>query len=182
MAEARFPGRAPAAAGFTLLEVIVALTILALVLTTALAVLTSGNRLAGRAEEELALAQLAESVLARALVEGGSGRRQLEGRDGALSWRVERQPVQIPRAEPARRAAPLDQPSRGPLDRQQLPTPGSQAGSGGASPTGTGSPTGAAPPPTRPREIRVWLVRAVVEGPGGARFELATLELEKEPR
>jgi prepilin-type N-terminal cleavage/methylation domain-containing protein len=79
------------ARGFTLLEVAVALVILALGLAALLPLFTTGLRLAGEASRDRAALRLAQSKLAElqaAAVPGESA-----GVEGGLSWRLRVEPV-----------------------------------------------------------------------------------------
>jgi general secretion pathway protein I len=89
------------AAGFTLIEVLVALAVLAAVLSSALGVFSTGLRGLSRSDERLTLALFAESLLTRSgldLARGADGEASGSTADG-LSWRVRRVPFQLPKAE-----------------------------------------------------------------------------------
>jgi general secretion pathway protein I len=72
--------------GFSLLEVLVAFSILALSLGVLLRIFSGDGRLAGLAEEHTRAVVLAESLLAQAGVESPLQLGQFGGRDGAYDW------------------------------------------------------------------------------------------------
>ena len=88
-------------AGFTLIEVLVALAVLAAVLSGALGVFSTGLRGLSRSDERLTLALFAESLLTRSgldLARGADAEASGSTAEG-LSWRVRRVPFQLPKAE-----------------------------------------------------------------------------------
>jgi general secretion pathway protein I len=89
------------AGGFTLIEVLVALAVLAAVLSSAFGVFSTGLRGLSRSDERLTLALFAESLLTRSgldLARGADAEASGSTADG-LSWRVRRVPFQLPKAE-----------------------------------------------------------------------------------
>ncbi|MDX6748719.1 type II secretion system protein [Geminicoccaceae bacterium 1502E] len=81
--------------GFTLLETLVALVIVAIVIGGALRALGVGIRGSDRASRDLAMAQLAESVLQQARIDLREGRPgEPEGRRGELEWRLDLEPME----------------------------------------------------------------------------------------
>lgn len=89
------------AGGFTLLETLVALAVLATVLASAFGVFSTGLRGLSRSDERLTLALFAESLLDRGgldIVQGG-GEASGTTADGLLRWRVTKVPFELPRAE-----------------------------------------------------------------------------------
>jgi prepilin-type N-terminal cleavage/methylation domain-containing protein len=88
-------------AGFTLIEVLVALAVLAAVLSGAFGVFSTGLRGLSRSDERLTLALFAESLLTRSgldLARGADAEASGSTAEG-LSWRVRRVPFQLPKAE-----------------------------------------------------------------------------------
>ena len=88
-------------AGFTLIEVLVALAVLAAVLSSALGVFSTGLRGLSRSDERLTLALFAESLLTRSaldLARGADAEASGSTAEG-LSWQVRRVPFQLPKAE-----------------------------------------------------------------------------------
>ena len=95
----RQPGEGDA--GFTLIEVLVALAVLAAVLSSAFGVFSTGLRGLSRSDERLTLALFAESLLTRSgldLARGADAEASGSTAEG-LSWRVRRVPFQLPKAE-----------------------------------------------------------------------------------
>lgn len=89
------------AGGFTLVEALVALAVLATVLAGAFGVFSTGLKGLSRSDERLTLALFAESLLARSgldLARGADAEASGSTAEG-LSWRVTRAPYQLPRAE-----------------------------------------------------------------------------------
>lgn len=89
------------AGGFTLLETLVALAVLATVLASAFGVFSTGLRGLSRSDERLTLALFAESLLDRGgldIVQGG-GETSGATADGLLRWRVTKVPFELSRAE-----------------------------------------------------------------------------------
>jgi prepilin-type N-terminal cleavage/methylation domain-containing protein len=94
------------AGGFTLIEVLVALAVLAAVLSSAFGVFSTGLRGLSRSDERLTLALFAESLLTRSgldLARGADAEASGSTADG-LSWRVRRVPFQLPKARSTRRS------------------------------------------------------------------------------
>lgn len=92
---------ASADGGFTLIEALVALAVLATVLASAFGVFSTGLRGISRSDERLTLALFAESLLARSgldLARGPDAEASGSTAEG-LTWRVTRSPYQLPKAE-----------------------------------------------------------------------------------
>ena len=89
------------AGGFTLLETLVALAVLATVLAGAFGVFATGLRGLSRSDERLTLALFAESLLDRGGLDIAQGGGEASGAtaDGLLRWRVTKVPFELPRAE-----------------------------------------------------------------------------------
>lgn len=101
MSRRRYPQRVSASAGFSLLEVLVAFTILALVLGAVFQVVVSGLRAAGAGEEYTRAALLAQSKLAELSVRERAPDGVEEGTfDDKFSWRATFAPYLFER-EPA---------------------------------------------------------------------------------
>lgn len=83
-----------AAAGFTILEVLVALTVLGLVVAVLFQGIAGGLRRTSYEEGQLALVLEAERLMARIDLDLGSGDAVRAGDDGNLRWRIERRPIQ----------------------------------------------------------------------------------------
>ena len=89
--------RRPAAAGFTLLETLVALAILGIVLTTVFAVIGSGLRAAHRDEDRLLLGLVAQNLLVRSRLDLTTADGPRSGDiGGGLVWRIESEPYAVP--------------------------------------------------------------------------------------
>lgn len=88
--------------GFSLVEALVALVVLAVVLGGALAAGAGSLGVAERGRRELAMAMLAESLLARAGLDLLVDAPVAEGSERGLRWRLERSPVVGPGARPPR--------------------------------------------------------------------------------
>lgn len=81
--------------GFSLLEILVAFSIMAIALTIVLRVFGNGVNHAGIAEEYTIAVQIAESLMARTGVETALEPGELDGNEGErFDWRVSVQPVQ----------------------------------------------------------------------------------------
>lgn len=89
------------AGGFTLLETLVALAVLATVLASAFGVFSTGLRGLSRSDERLTLALFAESLLDRGGLDVARAGGETSGAtaDGLLRWRVTKVPFELPRAE-----------------------------------------------------------------------------------
>jgi len=91
------PRRRPAAAGFTLLETLVALAILGIVLTTVFGVIGSGLRAAHRDEDRLLLGLVAQNLLVRSRLDLTTADGPRSGDiGGGLRWRIESDPYTPP--------------------------------------------------------------------------------------
>ncbi|HET6468997.1 MAG TPA: type II secretion system protein [Geminicoccaceae bacterium] len=158
------------AAGFTLLEGLVALGVLALVLTAVLQLFGSGARAVDRRHVELRLALVAESLLERARLDLDPAAGELTGSypDG-LTWRIGREPYVEPNARretPGRRGGRQVDPSRK-RDGED---------------TGAALPGSPAARDTERADDELWRIRVAVEDPNGHRFELDTLRLVERRR
>lgn len=91
---ARPPVRRDGTEGFTILEVLVALTVLGLVVAVLFEGIASGLRRARYDEGRLALVLQAEQVLQRIDLDLAGDRPSQSGAEGDLRWRLERIPVQ----------------------------------------------------------------------------------------
>ncbi|HEX2529771.1 MAG TPA: prepilin-type N-terminal cleavage/methylation domain-containing protein [Geminicoccus sp.] len=80
-------------AGFTILEVLVALTVLGLVVAVLFEGIASGLRRTSYEEAQLALVLEAERIMARIDLDLGGGVAVQDGTDGNLRWRLERREV-----------------------------------------------------------------------------------------
>lgn len=89
------------AAGFTLLETLVALAVLATVLASAFGVFSTGLRGLSRSDERLTLALFAESLLHRGGLDVARSGGEASGTtaDGLLRWRLTSVPYELPPAE-----------------------------------------------------------------------------------
>jgi type II secretion system protein I len=181
------------AAGFTLLETLVALALLGIVLTTVFGLIGGGLRAAHRDEDRLLLALVAQNLLARSRLDlTPTGDAPLSGDiGGGLRWRIESQPYELP--ENILPEAPPPQPGLSRLgeegqDEEEIGSSSmaERADSGFSRDTGaeTDAPDGdeEAGPGKRDREqererVRLRLVRVIVEK-GEARFELTSLAAE----
>jgi type II secretion system protein I len=181
------------AAGFTLLETLVALALLGIVLTTVFGLIGSGLRAAHRDEDRLLLALVAQNLLARSRLDlTPTSDGPLSGDiGGGLRWRIESQPYELP--ENILPEAPPPQPGLSRLDEEgQDEEIGSSSmarqedlGFGrGAGEEEEAEPTDGAQatPGEREREqereqVRLRLVRVTVEK-GQQRFELTSLAAE----
>lgn len=86
------------AAGFTLIETLIALAILGIVLSTVFAVFGSGLRSAQRDEDRLLLALVAQNLLNRSGLDLYPGQGSLSGDiGGGLRWRIEGEPFELPK-------------------------------------------------------------------------------------
>jgi type II secretion system protein I len=145
------------AGGFTLLEVLVALGVLALVLTAVFRLFGSGARAVDHVRGEVQLALLAESLLERTRLDLDPAIGPPSGRlPGGVAWRVEREPY-------VEAAAPAGAPPDAAAAAAEKAGPRSSAERGAAT---AGS-----------RTFKLWRVRVIVEADGGGRFELGTLRL-----
>jgi prepilin-type N-terminal cleavage/methylation domain-containing protein len=86
----RHPADRKGAAGFTLLETIVAMAVLAIVLVSALRVSTDGGWRVDRTTHRLALVRIADRLIERADVDLPVASGPLTGTEGGASWRLER--------------------------------------------------------------------------------------------
>jgi type II secretion system protein I len=192
----RLRRRGPAgAAGFTLLETLVALALLGIVLTTVFGLIGSGLRAAHRDEDRLLLALVAQNLLARSRLDlTPTGDGPLSGDiGGGLRWRIDSQPYEPP--ENILPEAPPPQPG---LSRLGEDGPDEEIGASAMAEregAGFGRDAGAeagaesdatdgdlAGPGEREREqereqVRLRLVRVTVEK-GEQRFELTSLAAE----
>lgn len=182
-----------ASAGFTLIEVLVALAVLGTVLATVLGMVSGQLRRIARGDEQVTLALFADNLLARADVDLGAGPTASGELADGLRWTIERTPYLLPPL-PARRDG-----TAGTDDRPQSLLDGALGGApSGTGETGssegpgeerrqsaldqrsdnasTGSPgsesTRRQPPP------QLWLIRVQVENARGERFQATTLRLE----
>lgn len=103
-----------AGAGFAIVEVVIAAAIVAgMMALTYRSIVT--NAQAGRmVAARRTAAMVAQSVLAQATAAPG-GAQPTQGRDGALTWRVDRSPYPGSGALPLERAAVLVRDDRGPV-------------------------------------------------------------------
>jgi type II secretion system protein I len=181
------------AAGFTLLETLVALALLGIVLTTVFGVIGSGLRAAHRDEDRLLLALVAQNLLVRSrldLTPAGDG--PLSGDiGGGLRWRIESQPYELP--EDILPKAPPPQPGLSRLDEDGQDEEIGSSSMARQEDSGFGRVAGdeeeaestdgdQATPGEREREqereqVRLRLVRVTVEK-GQQRFELTSLAAE----
>jgi type II secretion system protein I len=89
--------RSPRAAGFTLIETLVALAILGVVLTTVFGIFGGALRAAHRDEDRLLLALVAENLLARSRLDLFPAEGAFSGDiGGGLRWRIEGEPYALP--------------------------------------------------------------------------------------
>ena len=89
--------RSPGAAGFTLLETLVALAILGIVLTTVFGMIGSGLRSAHRDEDRLLLGLVAQNLLVRSRLDFTTADGPRHGDiGGGLVWRIESEPYTVP--------------------------------------------------------------------------------------
>jgi type II secretion system protein I len=146
------------AGGFTLLEVLVALGVLALVLTAVFRLFGSGARAVDHVRGEVQLALVAESLLERTRLDLDPAKGALSGRlpDG-IDWRIEREPYVEPAAAPV--PPPPDAAPAAPEEARRSASAGRETAAGGG------------------EAFTLWRVRVIVEADGGGRFELATLRL-----
>jgi general secretion pathway protein I len=188
-------GSAGAAAGFTLLETLVALALLGIVLTTVFGLIGGGLRAAHRDEDRLLLALVAQNLLVRSRLDlTPTGDGPLSGDiGGGLRWRIESQPYELPEGilpEP-----PPPQPGLSRLDEEEdrqdeeigAPSVAAREESGFGRDAGVEEEAGTidrdgSSPGEREREqereqVRLRLVRVTVEK-GEERFELTSLAVE----
>lgn len=92
--------RRSGAEGFTILEVLVALTVLGLVVGVLFEGIAGGLRRTSYEEARLALVLEAERILQRIDLDLGGARAIQSGTEGDLRWRLERMPLREPGAEP----------------------------------------------------------------------------------
>jgi general secretion pathway protein I len=178
------------AAGFTLLETLVALALLGIVLTTVFGLIGSGLRAAHRDEDRLLLALVAQNLLARSRLDlTPTGDGPLSGDiGGGLRWRIENQPYELP--ENILPEAPPPQPGLSRLDEGEergegigSPSMTRQEDSGFGRDAGqeeeaeTGALDGGQASPGERERVRLRLVRVTVEK-GEQRFELTSLAAE----
>ena len=90
----------PDIAGFTILEVLVALTVLGLVVAVLFEGIAGGLRRTSFEEDRLSLVLEAERIMARIDLDLGSEVALQDGADGDLRWRLERRPIREEDAEP----------------------------------------------------------------------------------
>jgi prepilin-type N-terminal cleavage/methylation domain-containing protein len=183
--------------GFTLLEALVALAVLATVLASAFGVFSSGLRALSRGDQRLTLALIAESLLERADIDLVRARPEASGTmaDG-VSWRVTRTPYDpallregltvVEAAPPPRRPGEdrdllAEEAGEGLLPREggdEEPRAG--ATSDEARPDAeNGFEAGRARPAQRPVRLRAWLLRAEVADARGGTFALSRLAVER---
>ena len=185
-------GRSRAAAGFTLLETLVALAILGVIMATVYAVIGSGLRTAHRDEDRLLLGLVARNLLARSRLDLNPKDGPITGDiDGGLRWRIEGEPYPVPKD--LLPEAPPEQTSsrtRSPEAESEGSTSSEHGNSASMGESGARSSNGTDSPSSdlrtsegeqqlqQPREqLRLRQIRVVVEK-GDQRFSLSTLELE----
>lgn len=103
------------AAGFTLLETLVAMALLGIVLSSVFAVIGNGLRRAQQDEDRLLLALFAHNLLVRSRLDLRPAEGTIQGTtEDGLAWRIESAPYPLPEPViPERRRDPFD---AGPLD------------------------------------------------------------------
>jgi general secretion pathway protein I len=171
------------AAGFTLVEVLVALAILGLVMTAVFRLFGTGARSVAHVHDQLQLALVAETLLARVGVDLDPGTGALTGRlpDG-MTWRIERDPWLEKRPPPPPGRSPAAKPradagASGPrrIDMQRAEVlPPDQAGAEAVGGLGGNGGKGAQPAKAPPQ---LWRVRVTIDGADGRHFGLDTLRL-----
>lgn len=110
-----------AAAGFTLIEILVAFAILALGLTLLLGTLSGASRQLRQAGDAGIAALHAQTLLdARASVLQRPGRSQGELEDGRYRWQLQVTPWQAPQVAPSQAQAPHEDPHAAKLLHVQL--------------------------------------------------------------
>lgn len=184
-------GRSRAAAGFTLLETLVALAILGVIMATVYAVIGSGLRTAHRDEDRLLLGLVAQNLLARSRLDLNPKDGPITGDiDGGLRWRIEAQPYPVPTnllpEAPPEQAAPLGKPPDTQSDTSTTmergnSAPMAEAGardSNGTVGSSSDRRTSEGEQQQQPREqLRLRQLQVLVEK-GDQRFSLSTLEFE----
>ncbi len=191
------------AAGFTLLETIVAMAVLAIVLVSALRVVTDGGWRVDRAAHRLALARIAERLITRTGVDLTLTDVPLTGTEGGARWRLERSRYVVPDSTGSDEFGGLskleglgsalgDKGSKDPSAGAGLDiAAGDELAAGPGDAMGLSHP-GASDRPARSTGSRLadletrgklglWLVRATVEDASGERVALSTLRLEPSP-
>lgn len=183
--------RSGAAAGFTLLETLVALAILGVIMTTVYAVIGSGLRTAHRDEDRLLLGLVAQNLLARSRLDLNPRDGPITGDiDGGLRWRIEAEPYPVPTnllpEAPPEQVSPLGKP---PTAESETSTSMERGNSASMAEAGAHASNGTGGPSNDPRtseseqqqqareQLRLRQIQVVVEK-GDQRFSLSTLELE----
>jgi type II secretion system protein I len=188
------PRRHRRAAGFTLLETLVALAILGVVLTTVFGIIGGGLRAAHRDEDRLLLALVAQNLLARSRLDLAPTEGPLSGDiGGGLRWWIEAEPYEppegiLPEAPSARERESGLSPSgdeEGEADEgltsglaSEPRDPNLGGGATDAEEAGGGFGSAGQREREQQRErVRLRLVRVTVEK-GGQRFDLTSLAAE----
>lgn len=166
--------------GFTLIEILVALTILGLVLTSVFGIIGRGLRAASRDEDRLLLALFAQNLLARSRLDLAARAGALRGTtpDG-LHWSIESLPYSPPAAllaaaggsgekrDEARQTGPFGGEDASRFDRDDQPADNAEPAVNRGDPERTGAP----------ERIRLRLVRVQVAKDEEI-FELTSLAME----
>ena len=194
--------RPPRAAGFTLIETLVALAVLGTVMSVVYGMVSDQLRRIGRGDEQVTLALFAQNLLARTDLDLGRPGAPNEGStaDG-LRWTVERIPVPLPPApstdaglggtaagtDPGPDDGSPDTGGAGGADggsASLLPQPTPDTVAAGGDQTAPGGPTtNAAASGTSAQRIEPQLfeVRVTAENARGEHFTLSTLRVEAKP-